>query len=65
MFIQGHLEIFLMDADRSIETKKNLQDIELICQVELQGSTILRDIHILVMKIYLTYTLKLNENVKN
>ena len=65
MFIQGHLEIFLMDADRSIETKKNLQDIELICQVEVQGSTILRDIHILVMKIYLTYTLKLNENVKN
>ena len=54
MFVQGHLEIFLMDADRCIETKKNLQDIELVCQVELQGSTILRDIHILVMEIYLT-----------
>ena len=44
----GHLEIFLMDVHMSIESKKDLQNIELVCQTELQGSTTLRDLHILV-----------------
>ena len=37
-----------MDVDKSVEAKKNLRDIELVCETEMQGSTTLRDLHILV-----------------
>ena len=44
----SHLEIYLMDADSSSESRKNLRDIELVCEGELNGSSTLRDLHILV-----------------
>ena len=52
-FISGHLEVFLMDVDKSIEAKQSIQDINLVCEVEFQGSTILRYIHIIVSEICL------------
>ena len=45
----GHLEVYLMDVDKSVESRKNLRDIETVCETELQGSTLLRDLHILVI----------------
>ena len=44
----GHLEIYLMDVDSSVEMRTNLRNIELVCEADLEGSTLLRDLHILV-----------------
>lgn len=43
----GHLEEYLADANKTIEYKKKIQDIELVCEVEFGGSKVLKDIHIL------------------
>ena len=37
-----------MDVDNSVETRKDLRDIELVCEVDMLGSKTLRDLHILV-----------------
>ena len=47
-WISGHLETHLFDVDNSVETRKDLRDIELVCKTEMQGNTLLRDLHILV-----------------
>ena len=47
-FPPGHLDLFLKDVDRSVEAKKKLREIELVCETDLQGATTLRDLHILV-----------------
>ena len=44
----GHLELYVKDADKSVEARRQLRDIETKCEIELQGSTTLRDLHILV-----------------
>ena len=43
-----HLELYVKDADKSVEARRRLRDIETKCEIELQGSTTLRDLHILV-----------------
>jgi hypothetical protein len=43
-----HLELYVKDADKSVEARRQLRDIETKCEIELQGSTTLRDLHILV-----------------
>ena len=43
-----HLELYVKDADKSVEARRRLRDIETMCEIELQGSTTLRDLHILV-----------------
>ena len=37
-----------MDVDGSLESRKDLRDIEIVCETDLQGSRLLRDLHILV-----------------
>ena len=44
----GHLEVYLKDVDRSIESKKDLREIELVCEMEMNGSRTLKDLHLLV-----------------
>ena len=38
----------MLDMDKSIELKKELTDIDTVCQLEFSGSTTLKDLHILV-----------------
>ena len=47
-FTVGHLEEYLADANKTVEYKKKMEDIELVCEVEFSGSKLLKDIHILV-----------------
>ena len=47
-FLLGHLEKYLLAMDTSIDTRKSLRDMKLVCDVEMQGSTTLRDLHLLV-----------------
>ena len=37
-----------MDVDGSLESRKDLRDIEIVSETDLQGSRLLRDLHILV-----------------
>ena len=37
-----------MDVDCSLESRKDLRDIEIVCETDLHGSKLLRDLHILV-----------------
>ena len=57
-FPPDHLVIFLKDVDSSAGSKKRLMDIETVCETDLQGSTTLRDIHILVCN-----SLKFNQTI--
>ena len=47
-FNLGHLELYMKDTDNSVEARRRLREIESKCEIELQGSTTLRDLHILV-----------------
>ena len=38
----------MTDMDKSVEFQKNLRDMELVCEMEMMGSTTLKDLHILV-----------------
>ena len=38
----------MLDVDSSMETRKSMRDIKLVCDVEMQGSTTLSDLHLLV-----------------
>ena len=45
----------MFDVDNSVETRQDLRDIELVCETEMQGNTLLRDLHILVhIKVYIS-----------
>ena len=46
-----NLEIYLNETNKSVEHKKKMEDVELVCQVEFKGSTILKDLHILVIRV--------------
>ena len=48
VFVLGHLELYVKDSDKSVEARRRLREIEAKCELELQGSTTLRDLHILV-----------------
>ena len=54
VFCEGHLEVYILDADSSMETRKALRDMELVCEVDMQGSQTLKDLHLIVrlMKIF-------------
>lgn len=43
--------MFLNDANKTLDHKKKMEDIELVCKVEFTGSMVLKDIHILVSKL--------------
>ena len=38
----------MTDMDKSVEFQKNLRDMELVFEMEMMGSTTLKDLHILV-----------------
>ena len=38
----------MLDVDKSVGFKKSLADIQMVCEEELNGSTMLRDVHLLV-----------------
>ena len=44
----NHLELYLLNVDKSVGFKKSLADIQMVCEEELNGSTMLRDVHLLV-----------------
>jgi hypothetical protein len=46
----GHLEVFLRDQVKTVEFKDHFENIERICQVDNNGSSTLKDIHLLVCK---------------
>ena len=42
-----HLELFLLAEHDSIEFSQSINDIELVCEQEFQGSSVLKDLHLL------------------
>ena len=44
----GHMEMFCKTVGDSSKFNKKLEDIEIVCEHEFQGSTLLRDLHIMV-----------------
>ena len=46
--LSGHLETYLREVDKSVEFVEMMGKVELVCEVEFSGSTVLKDIHILV-----------------
>ena len=42
------MELYLMNLDNSAQFRDDLKNVELVCEVEFNGSTTFRDIHILV-----------------
>ena len=48
-----------MAMDTSIDTRKSLRDMKLVCDLEMQGSTTLRDLYLLVCLylIFLVYSI--------
>ena len=46
--LSGHLETYLREVDKSVEFVELMGKVELVCEVEFSGSTVLKDIHILV-----------------
>ena len=64
--ISGHLELYLMDVDPSDETRTKLRNIELVCDTDLEGSTLLRDLHILVVRFCILFCMHVtHEDVKS
>ena len=51
---QGYLETYLRHVNQTIEFKSKLDDLELVSQVEYMGSTLLKDISILVSHVLTT-----------
>ena len=50
-FITGHMEKFLLKADQTIDMKEKLTIAETLCDVEFNGSTLWKDITVLVRKL--------------
>ena len=46
----GNLEKVLCSINKTVEFRQDMENIELVCNVEFNGSTSLKDIHILVCK---------------
>ena len=46
--IIGQLELYVMDADSSVDTRKGIRDMQMVCVTEMQGSSTLKDLHLLV-----------------
>ena len=48
-----NLEKYLKEVNKTIEFKKKMEEIELVCHVEMNGSSTLKDLHVLVLQIIL------------
>lgn len=42
------MEKYLGEIHQTVEHKKQMQDMDLVCKIEFNGSTTMKDIHILV-----------------
>ena len=49
----GHLELYIKDVNKTIEMKKDMENIELVCATEFKGSKLLKYIHLIVRKFLL------------
>ena len=49
MLFPGHLELYLRDVDKTVEAKRDMENIELVCDTEFNGSILLKNIHLLVI----------------
>ena len=54
IMIAGNLERVLAHTDKTIDFRKDMEAIELVCNYEFEGSTSLRDLHILVIYDYIS-----------
>ena len=44
-----NLEKFLNATNKTVDFKKEMEGIEVVCEIEFQGSKSLKDLHILVI----------------
>ena len=44
----GHLDVYIRDVDKSVDARRELREIKLVCQMDMNGSRVLRDLHLLV-----------------
>ena len=44
----GHLDVYIRDVDKSVDARRELREIELVCEMDMNGSRTLRDLHLLV-----------------
>ena len=43
-----HLELYLTDINKAQEAQQNMLDIQTVCEVEFAGSSLLKDLHLMV-----------------
>ena len=48
MNLSDNLELYLKDVTMTVEFKSELEKVEMVCELEFGGSTVLKDITILV-----------------
>ena len=51
--IAGNLERVLSHTDKTVDFRKDMEAIELVCNYEFDGSSSLKDLHILVIYKYI------------
>ena len=54
-YFPGNLEMFLSDADKSLEFKDKISAIETSCEVEYNGSQVFKQVQLLVRKVFLSF----------
>ena len=45
---QDYMEKYLAEIHQTVEHKKQMQEFDLVCRLEFNGSTTMKDIHVLV-----------------
>ena len=55
-----NLEKVLTHTDKTVEFRKEMESIELVCNYEFNGSSSLKDLHILVIILSSTFNLNIS-----